>query len=130
MVPSADHILELVELFLVEREGAGWPSQHALEAIRSQGMVAVGSGAAPLRETRRSRGSAVLLADHSRAGKVAERMLLTIESINPRLRRALELRASCPNLDHVGLRLGVDRRKAAVLVDQAVVAAQVFLVTR
>lgn len=130
MVPSADNVIELVELYLVESEGAGWSKQHVMETVRAHGMTAVAAGGHTPRETKAARGAVPLLHDYTRPAKVAQRMLDTIESINPRLRRALELRAASRNLDCVGARLGISRQRAAALVDQAVVAGQVYLVTR
>ena len=128
MIPSTRNVLDLAEAYLRETLAAGWGGRHPVQAVADHHLKR--GGTVNLKETKPHRGARPLYPDYSAAGHLGLRMLDMVGTLDPELRKALELRAEGHSCQDIGKHLRCSGRKAHEVVNQATLAGRMFLLLR
>ena len=130
MIPSTQNVLDLAETFLRETSTAGWRGKHPIQTVHDHHIERGSAGKVTIKETRSSPGHKVLAPDLSGAGTLGDVMLKAVGTIDPKLRKALELRAEGYSCDAIGKRMKMSRNKASNTVRTAISCGRMFLLLR
>ena len=128
MVPSTANVLDLTDTVLRETATSGWRGQHPIQTIADHHIEGKGKGT--VKSSKPTRGHRVLSPHYSPAGRVADHMLRSVEVIDPKLRKVLELRAEGYSCDEIGKRMKMSRNKASNMIRTSLAVGKMFLLVR
>jgi len=125
--PGAQNVAALVESYLRELATQAWGGRHPLEVVKDLHLTRSGKGTVSAKESRPPMASRPLHKPLRGAPALAERMLLAVDALDGRYRKALELRACGLTHGELGKALGVSKGTAHRLLEGATAAGRMFL---
>jgi hypothetical protein len=128
MIPSSKSVLDLAETYLRESLAAGWKGHHPVAEVAEQHLDRGGTVSA--KSTRPPKGHKILYPNYSTAASLGDSMLKSVHALDPKLRRAVELKAEGHTCEAIGQKMKVSRRSASELVNKGLVAGRMYLLMR